>query len=542
MQMQKIAKSLALYISIILFSGLTGFLYAQDMVIPMVKTPFPVHGATWNKDGSIFAYTEENNIIVRDGSEYSLLQSIQTENGNLQFMEFTQVTKGSGDQLATLSDQNTLEIRILPEEGPVNRAQVSVDSFPTAMAYNWNGNYLATADTGRSVYIYMQNYMTETLIERKSEILNEPAKSLSFSPDNKYLAVGSEDNQIYILDVSSGKVLYSMLYPSELNVTPIFTKDSLGIIYPLKKKRIVITDFYGNVQRIIKAKKPVRSLTLAPDGNTLILNCTDNMFYFYSLESGKYMGYIPRYSQAELTCYAFDNAGKKLLQGYGDGCIYILDVEDVFLLPGETPPKFKLYVADDSTSLKGKNLDPSDLAGSAKRRSKGQYKKGHEIVFDTGFSILPSPFIVDVSTGIGYKNYSLIQPFYFGGEIEPFLGFPVSDFPYSYSIDGNKIDTPFLVGTKIYIPLGFAIVPYNNDVEFFGEILGGTSLCMLWDRKFGSESITTKIYPSFYVAARVGVGWKFMNVSVRGEYDTILQFSFSANVGFSIKLPRRKTM
>ena len=196
------AKSLAVYILIFLFMGafggaLGGFshLYAQEMVIPMVKTPFPVHGATWNKDGTIFGYTEENNIIIRDGNEYSLLQSIQTDNGNLQFMEFTQVTKGSGDQLATLSDQNTLEIRILPYEQPINKAQVSIDSFPTAMTYNWNGNYLATADTGNAVYIYMQNYMTETLIERKSEVLNQPAKSLSFSPDNKYLAVGSEDRK-----------------------------------------------------------------------------------------------------------------------------------------------------------------------------------------------------------------------------------------------------------------------------------------------------------------------------------------------------------
>ena len=219
--MSRILRIKVLVITIFLF--LTS-LSAQEMVIPMVKTPFPVHGATWNKDGSTFAYTEENNILVRDGNEYSLLQSIQTENGDLQFMEYTQVTEGKGDQLATLSESNTLEIRILPDERPVNVAQVSTDNFPTAMAYNWNGNYLATADTGNSIYIYMQNYMTETLIERKSQVLNHNATSLSFSPDNKYLAVGCEDDQIYILDVSSGKVLYSMTYPSDMKISPDFYK------------------------------------------------------------------------------------------------------------------------------------------------------------------------------------------------------------------------------------------------------------------------------------------------------------------------------
>lgn len=536
-------KSLAFYILIFLFmgafagrSGGISHLYAQEMVIPMVKTPFPVHGATWNKDGTIFAYTEENNIIVRDGNEYSLLQSIQTENGNLQFMEFTQVTAGSGDQLATLSDQNTLEIRILPNEAPVNQAQVNVDNFPTAMAYNWNGNYLATADTGNSIYIYMQNYMTETLIERKSQVLSHVATSLCFSPDNKYLSVGCVDDQIYVLDVSSGKVLYSMSYPNKMNIAPIFTKDSLGIIYPIKQKRIIVTDFYGNVQRIIKAKKPVRSLSLSPDGDTLILNCTDNIFYFYSLASGKYLGYIPRYSQAELTCYAFDNNGKKLLQGYADGCIYILDVEEVFLLPGEKPPAFKLYVADDATSMKGKNLDPRDLEN--RRGNKRPYfKSGHQIVIDTSFAVLPTPYMVAVSAGIGYKNFKWLKPFYVGAEVEPFIGFPTSEFPYSYKLRGGEIEAPLLMGMKVYAPVGFAMKPLSNDLEVFGEVLLGTSLCQLWDRQFGDSRITSKVFPSFYIAGKVGLGWKFISVSVRGEYDTILQFSFSADVGININLP-----
>lgn len=526
-------KSLAVYILIFLIFG---SLAAQEMVIPMVKTPFPVHGATWNKDGSIFAYTEENNIIVRDGSEYSLLQSIQTENGNLQFMEFTRFTEGSGDQLASLSEDNTLEIRILPNENPVNRASINSDNFPTAMAYNWNGNYLATADTGNSIYIYMQNYMTETLIERKSQVLNHVATNLSFSPDNKYLSVGCEDNQIYILDVSSGKVLYSMSYPNNMKVAPIFTKDSLGIIYPIKKKRVIVTDFYGNVIRQIKARKPVRSLSLSPDGDTLILNCEDNIFYFYSIQTGKYLGYIPRYSQAQLTCYAFDNAGKKLLQGYADGCIYILDVEEVFLLPGEKAPAFKLYVADDSTSMKGKNLDPRDLENRRGNR-RPYFKSGHQIVIDTSFAVLPTPYMIAVSAGIGYKNYKWLKPFYVGAEVEPFIGFPTSQFPYSYKLRGGSIESPLLMGMKIYAPVGFAMKPLSNDLEVFGEVLLGTSLCQLWDRQFGDSRITSKVFPSFYIAGKVGLGWKFISVSVRGEYDTILQFSFSADVGFNINLP-----
>lgn len=511
---------------------------AKEMIIPMVKTPFPVHGATWSKNSSTFAYTEENNIIVRDGNEYSLIQTIPTYNGNLRFMQFTQYTEGEGDQLATLSAENTLEIRILPEEQPFNQVQIDPENFPTAMAYNWNGNYLATADTGRAIYIYMQNYLTETLIERKSEVLSEPATSLNFSRDNKYLAVGCEDNQIYVLDVSSGKVLFSMYYPNELNITPVFTHDNEHIIYPLKKKNIVETDFYGNIIRKIKTKYEIKSLDITPDGTKLVVCCKNNQFYYYDLATGKYLGYIPRYSQADLTCYAFNNDGSKLLEGFSDGCIYILDVEDVFLLPGELPPKFRLYVADDSTSLKGKNLSPNDLANQNMKGNRRPYfKSGHYLVLDTSFAVLPNPFTTAYSFGAGYKNYSLIKPFYFGGELEPFIGFPKDTFPFAYKVKGAPTKSPLLVGMKIYAPVGFSMKPLNNDLEVFGEMLLGTSLMELWNGKMGSESIASKTFSSFYIAAKVGAGWKFVNLSIRGEYDTILQFSVSANLGFQIKLP-----
>lgn len=503
----------------------------------MIKTPFPVHSGTWNKDGTCFAYTEENSVIIRDAHEYSLVQTIPTYNGNLRFMQFTQETAGEGDQLATLSEENVMEIRMFPEAEPLNSVLIDAENFPTAMAYNWNGNYLATADTGKYVYIYLQNYMTNTLIERRSEILNSVATSLSFSPNNKYLAVGAEDDQIYIVEVSSGKVLHALNYPNSLNVTPLFTSDSDYIIYPTKNRQIIVSDFYGNIQRTLKTKKNIKSIALSSDGSKLIVSCVDNQFYYYDMATGKYLGYIPRYSHANLTCYAYNNTDSLLLEGFDDGCIFILNVEDVFLRPGEKPPRFTLYVADDMTSDKGRRLSPEDLEKA--RKKNGLYtKQGHEIVLDTSFAVVPSPFTMAVSFGAGYKNYNWIRPFYIGGEIEPFMGFPKENFPYVYKLRGGTIESPKLMGMKIYFPVGFAIQPFNNDIDVFGELLTGTSLCWLWNGMFGSDSISSKMFPSFYMALKVGAGWKWFTLSMRGEYDTLLNFSVSADLAYRITLPK----
>jgi len=526
-----------LYI-IVLLTAVIANLCGQEMVIPMVKTPFPVHGATWNKNGSCFAYTEEDSIVVRDAEEYSLVQTIPTDGGTLRFMQYTRYTEGVGDQLATLSADNTLEIRLMPDPYPLNSVDIDSTNFPTALAYNLNGNYLATADTGNSIYIYMQNYLTETLIERRCEILSKPANSLCFSNDNKYLAVGCEDDQIYVVDVSTGKVLFSVYYPNALNVTPLFTPDNEGLIYPTKKKEIIVADFYGNIERTIKVKKEISSIALSPDGLTLIVSCKDNQFYYYELATGKYTGYIPRYSHARLTCYDYNFDGSKLLQGYSDGCIYILDVKECFLLPHERPPRFSLYVADDLVSDKGKKLSPEDLEKGRKRG--GLYtKSGHEVVFDGSFAVLPEPYTMAVSLGAGYKNYDLIRPFYFGGEMEPFFGFPQDNFPYSYKLRGGSIKSPKLCGVKIYVPAGFAFMPFNNDVEVFAEVLTGSSLCWLWDGMFGDSYITSKVFPSMYVAAKVGAGWRNFGLALRGEYDTILRFSFSADLSYHITLPKK---
>ena len=95
----------------------------------------------WNKDGTTFAYAEEKNIFVRDSSGYTLIQSIETSNDPINFLEFTQNTAGDGlNQLASLSQDKYLRFWILPEKDPLHVSKVEGEGQPTAFAYNNNGN------------------------------------------------------------------------------------------------------------------------------------------------------------------------------------------------------------------------------------------------------------------------------------------------------------------------------------------------------------------------------------------------------------------
>ena len=117
-----------------------------------------------------------------------------------------------------------------------------------------------------------------------------------------------------------------------------------------------------------------------------------------------------------------------------------------------------------------------------------------------------------------------------------YMGFPQNDFPYTYYLDDTKLSSPLLMGTRLLGCAGFTILPLPIDIDFFTEVLPGINLCWLWDGKAGRQSISTKVFASFYTAIVVGAGWRFVNVSVRGEYDALLGFSYTGNIGFNLDL------
>ena len=164
------------------------------------------------------------------------------------------------------------------------------------------------------------------------------------------------------------------------------------------------------------------------------------------------------------------------------------------------------------------------------------YREGHLLIVNASVSPLQDPYTYEISLPIGYKNFSLIKPFYFGGFVEPFIGFPKSDFPYTYKIDGNAVVSPRLIGAKIYAPIGFSIRPLKNSLTIYSDINLGLSLNSLWNEKVGTNFIASKIYPSFYGALKIGAMWRFLNLNLVGSYDGITNLSIAAELGFSISI------
>ncbi|MDY2840184.1 MAG: hypothetical protein SOT46_07430 [Treponema sp.] len=170
------------------------------------------------------------------------------------------------------------------------------------------------------------------------------------------------------------------------------------------------------------------------------------------------------------------------------------------------------------------------------------FKDGHGILANAGIHFMSDPNLLEISLPVGYRNYDLIRPFYFGGTVEPYFSIPDKEYPFNYTVGGEKMKSPSLVGTKIYVPAGFCIYPLRNSLEIYTEMGLGVSLNQLWNRKLGSKQIHTKVYPAFFGNLKVGAAWDFLNLSLCANYDAILGISFGAEIGAIVNIGGSRTI
>lgn len=166
-----------------------------------------------------------------------------------------------------------------------------------------------------------------------------------------------------------------------------------------------------------------------------------------------------------------------------------------------------------------------------------KYKDGHSLIVDAGFAFLPTPYNFSISLPITYRNYDLIKPFYFGGTTEPYLGIAQEQFPFRYeSKEGYYLSIPNLLGVKFYAPIGFAMYPFKNDFEVYGEINFGVSINSVWNGHFGANRIMSSPFTAFYSAIKVGAAWKFLNINLCGSYDAMFGINVNFEAGIILNL------
>ncbi len=570
--------------------------FSQEIVIPMIKSIYPIECVGWSKDGYKFAYPEDQKIRIRRADDYALLQTIYTADGTINYIHFPSETGGTGlDQLTSVSAKNILETRILPTTSPINTVKLNPDSKPTVLTASRNGNYIATGSEDGAINLFLQNYMTKTLIQYPLKSESKNVFNIDFSADSVYMLSTYEDNTANIWDVASKKVIGRVPYKSEFKIPAIFSQNPMQIFSAKSKRIIGLYDHEGNELKKITSKANIQSITCSSDGKNLIILGTNNIFYFYNIETTKIEKFIPAFNKSPITSYAFTPATDKLLIGHEDGSLYIVKTSQVLLNPGEKTPQFRFEDASNKKAEEKEEEKKSDqkeikkqeepqkeqtqapagtgtqnpkadttgktntkestpkTQGTAQRTTETKVansvvrrllfpdmdphsKTEHAILVSAGIGSSTKPYNMSFLLDFGYVNYGLLFPFYFGGMIEPQLSIAFADYPYTYTAieSGEKLKNPFLTGAKVYIPMGFTFFPFESDLEFFTQLQLGSSFNFIWNGNLGSQGITSKVYPCFYAGLKLGIGYRYFQFAITEEYQVMYGFTFSFEVGASI--------
>ena len=314
---------------------------------------------------------------------------------------------------------------------------------------------------------------------------------------------------------------------------------------------------------LIETDNTIKDYTVSIDRKTALVLDNKDILNVYNLDDGEYIGFIPNFGDSPITHFQIDYTQTRFLIAHEDNTVFILEISKVLFPKNSTLPNANIIHMDDEDALERlyeeeppeEEISEDEITGEALEEEQSEekakyeyqalalirYKNSDSISFKLKVSYIPKPYILGVSLSAGFTEYKLIQPFYFGGVLEPHVGFPQKKFPYQYELGGTAINGPLIIGGKLYAPFGICVFPFQENIEFFVEFAPGISLNMMWDAKFGKDAITSKLYPAFYGALRTGATYKGFTFFIEGNYDAILGFGVSAGIGYSLNFSLSST-
>jgi hypothetical protein len=173
--------------------------------------------------------------------------------------------------------------------------------------------------------------------------------SVSFSPDGRTLASGSDDKTINLCDVASGQLLRTLRGHTGYVPAVAFSPDGRTLASGSFDKTVKLWDVAsGGVLRTLKGHTgKVTSVVFSPDGRTLATGSWDQTIRLWDVASGQQSHILQGHTDI-LHSVAFSPDGLTLASGSNDGTIKLWDVANGQLLRtlrGSAQTEYVLSVA-----------------------------------------------------------------------------------------------------------------------------------------------------------------------------------------------------
>ena len=269
----------------------------------------------------------------------------------------------------------------------------------------------------------------------------EPVDSVSFSPDGKTLATGSQDKTIKLWNIETGKELLTLKGHDDEVRSVSFSPDGKTLATGSRDTTIKLWDVATGkeIRTLTGHTNFVRSVSFSPDGKTLATGSDDQTVKLWDVETGKELPPLQGHTNFVRSA-SFSSDGKTLATGSDDQTVKLWDVEtrtEIRTLQGHTDSVKSVSFSPDGKTLATGGDDKTIKIWNVATGKEIRTFKGHN---DVVRSVSFSPDGKTLATGSDDKTIKLWDVAT-DRQLRPLKGHNDFIFSVSFSPDGKTLAT-----------------------------------------------------------------------------------------------------
>lgn len=285
-----------IFIFILCFFAVLLFAQQNEVIVPVIKSPYKISSLLWDKKGDSFAYTTNGNVYVRDFLSLELKDYFSA------------------------NSQNNLN-PFINVKSSVNYPSINITA------------------SGNKVSAQIQENASSN-VENKTFEVPFNLKNAAINKSKKFLACLGIDDNFFVYDIKKNNVITTLPHNSTINDI-FFTKNDT-IVYCDSEKTVSEYSKNGQKLKTYTCSKTINGFTISPDNEDIVLFDNSGILHFYNFDSTKQYGYSPNFNTKNIQEVQLSKDSKKILIRTNDS-LYVTSVSDILYAQDNIAPKIKTF-------------------------------------------------------------------------------------------------------------------------------------------------------------------------------------------------------